>query len=197
LEPINFVGAPSLDLSVENRLRRMDKNLVLTWSPYALNPDSGKPIEHSGRLDPDPDAPVFRRGQPIHDPGWYLWRKDTHSSHHFFVCGYKEFGHPELDRLESDLAKLYSPEKILKLVRDRADERRAKGRAAYKAHKRDVRRANTKRIGDLVFEGKDGYRAARVTSYGGQTDRRSSGERDRIWMDNKEAGWETPEPGDL
>jgi hypothetical protein len=187
--PVNHAAAPALERGVLNRLKRLDPSLRVTWSPYALNPETGRPIEMSGRVDPESGEQLLGA---VRDPAFYLWKKDPGSSHHFFVGVSPRFGHLEVLRLETDFARFYRPEDILRVVKTAADRRRALDRAAMEQLQRDKIRANRKRIHDLVFEGKRGLRSTKVVSYGGMTRRSSSAERALIEKEAREDGWELP-----
>jgi hypothetical protein len=189
MEPLRHYDA-SVDSGVLSRLKRLDPQLRVTFSRYALNPDTGRPIEMSGRLDPCTGEWL---AGVVHDPAFYLWRKDDCSSHHFFVAAYPQFGHREVMLLEADLARFERPEDIERIVRERAERRRERQLSSVKGDRQEVRRANRKRIHDLVFEGKSGMREAKVSSYAGQSTRTSSAERQRFLADAKEDGWETRE----
>jgi hypothetical protein len=190
--PIRFDG-PSLDISVKNRLRRLDPRLVVTWSPYALDPATGLPIEHSGTPDTDPLAPLPKRGEPIKDPAFYLWLKDDARSTHWLVSIYQNFGHEQLMHLEDDVVRRYGEKNAFEVIAEKSQQLRDRALARKANTQRAKREANESRIHDLVFEGKSGYREAKVSSYKGQTSRQSSAERGRFLSDAREDGWELPE----
>lgn len=187
MEPLSHDG-PSVERSVLRRLNTLDPLFRITWSKYALDPETGQPILGSGRLDPYTGEYV--RPDPILDPCFYLWRKDSGSSHHFFVEAFPEFGYREIRQLESDLVRFMGPEEISRFVRTRAE--RLRQRALDQMQDRQIQKmkANKSRIRDLVFEGKAGVREAKSFSYSGQTVRRSSAEGGLIEQDAREAGWE-------
>jgi hypothetical protein len=177
MEPIRFDGA-SVDRSVLRRLRRLDKNLRVTFAPVALDTFTGRPILMSGRLDPM--TGVILRG-PVSDPGFYLWRKDRFSSHHFFVQSYPAgpaggFGHLEVLKLEMDLARHHSPDALWRIVENSYKTKHARAEAAHKQLMLDKALDNKKLIWDTAVEGKPLHREAKAFSYRGQAKRTSSGE---------------------
>ena len=190
MEPTRFDG-PTVDYSVERRLHRLDPRLRLTWSPYALDHATGRPIILSGTMDPTTGdrCPVG----PLKEPAFYLWIKNERHSTHFLVGIYPKFGHEELMHLENDVARQMDHKHVF----DRLSAQSKALRDRALARKRDLQKqkisANKKRIGDLVFEGKSGVRDAKVSSYAGQSRRASSAELNRIRKDAKEDGWELPE----
>jgi hypothetical protein len=189
MEPKNHAAAPAIEPGVLSRLRRLDRNLRVTWSPLALDVETGRPIEMELTLDPYTGE--WLEGT-ITDPAYYLWRKDNNSSHHFFVAVYSEFGHPEVELLETDLARFHDPEEIPKLLRESNARLRQLGLRAKRELQRQKRKANKRRIHDLVFEGKGLRRSAKVASYPGAPTRTSSAERAQIEKEAREDGWELP-----
>jgi hypothetical protein len=189
MEPIRFDG-PSVDISVERRLRRLNPKLKLTWSPYALDHSTGRPIEMVGMMDP---LTGERPTGPLKDPAYYLWLKDDSHGTHWLVGIYPHFGHEQLMHLEADVARHMDHGDVFDLLQAKAQNLRDRALTRRDDRKRGEREANRKRIHDLVFEGKTGYRDAKVSSYAGQTNRQSSGERKRFLADAREDGWELSE----
>lgn len=178
MEPHSHASAPSLDLGVERRLRRLDRQLRATWSPYSVDSLTGQVIEHCGR--------------PVEDPCWHLWRKDECSTHHFYVMPIGEyFGHEQVARLERDVARHMSPDEILRRHRARAEDRKALELRRKEEAQQDKIKANESRIADLVFGGKSGRRDGKVFSYPGQKSHATPG---TVMKDAKEDGWELPDP---
>lgn len=189
MEPVRYDG-PSIDYGVERRLRRLNPNLKVTWSPYALDHLTGRPIEMSGALDCYTGE--FNRG-PVKDPGYYLWIKDGTFSTYYLVAIYQKFGHEEVMHLEADVARHMDHSRVFEFLEARGKALRERGLSRKRDAQKQKVAANKKRIHDLVFEGKSGVRDAKVSSYKGQTRRLSSNELNRIRMDPREDGWELPE----
>jgi hypothetical protein len=189
MEPIRFDG-PSIDYGVEKRLRRLNPRLKVTWSPYALDHTTGRPIEMSGALD----CYTGKINQGVvKDPAYYLWIKDEAFNTYYLVGIYQKFGHEEVMHLEADVARHMDRDRVFEFLQERGKALRERGLARKRDLQAQKIRANKKRIHDLVFEGKDGVRDAKVSSYKGQTKRTSSGELNRIRKDAREDGWELPE----
>jgi hypothetical protein len=104
MEPMSWIGA-SVDTGVLRRLKRLDKNLRVTFSPYALDLFTGRPIVCEGAVDTE--TGIVHNG-PVLDPAHFLWRKDSLCSHHHFVKTYSllegGLGHLAVMHLEADLA---------------------------------------------------------------------------------------------
>jgi hypothetical protein len=190
MEPVGFADAPAIDRGVLARLRRLDPQLRVTWARYSLDPYTGKVILGSGRLDPESGA---RIAGPVGDPAFYLWRKDECSSHHFFVACFPQFGHAEVLRLESDIARFARAQDIGPMLRQRAEEARQRKLAANKQLRADKVVANKSRLHDLVFGENDarryGFREARAFGYAGQGSHTSSAEGGLVRVDNEKDGW--------
>lgn len=184
--PTNHVAAPSVEPGVLRRLRTLDPLLVVTWSPWSLDVMTGLPVE-------SPASP--REDGLIEDPAFYLWRRSSTCSHHFFVNVLPVFDHRVCAALESDLGRFRRPEELWRLVEEAGSRARDKQLEEYRERHRDVVAANKSRIGDLVFEGKSGIRTPKVFSGTGGS-RTSSAEREGILMDPREDGWELPESRD-
>ena len=184
--PFHFDGV-SIEPSVRKRLRRLDKQLLVTFSPYSIDPHTGAPIEAKRGVDPE-TGEVF--GGLVHDPAFHLWRKDSYSSHHFYIRAYPQFTHREAGMLESDIARFVSPAHIGRVLREREAEHRARLLKAEKAQRQDKAEANEKRIHALI-SGKDrGTRDLRSFSYAGQAKHTSAGESPVVMKDRRADGWE-------
>jgi hypothetical protein len=170
------------------RMRRLDSQLVLTWSPYSLDPLTSNPIEMQGRLDPHTGE--WLRG-PVKDPAYYLWRKDECSTHHVFVMTFEKFTNRQVLALERDVARFNRPQDIMRIFHARDEARREKELGRKRQTQDDKVNANEQRIDDLVLGNKLSRRQAKSFSYAGQGNKSTPGD---IEMDHKEAGWELPEP---
>ena len=178
-------AAPSIDRGVTARMRRLDPNLTVTWSEHALDIVTGNKIIARKGMDP---VTGERHGGAVFSPRFYLWRRDDVSPALHYVADYPRFGHYEVRKLEGDLARFLSPTAIMrKMAEARAtvSKRELASRAEY--HK-DKAAANESRINDLVFGGKDGRRAGKSFSYGGQKTRATPGD---VSVNGREDGWTT------
>lgn len=186
--PTNPAEAPSIDHGVLRRLRELDPSLTVTWSPWALDVKTGRPIVGTGAMDP---LTGDRAIGPTFNPLFYLWRKSDTCTHHFLVSVYEQFGHREVLSLERDVARFMRPEDIFRTFEARAAERRLAERAEYADRHQQISKANAARIGDLVFGNATGERDSKIVSYGGQKNRSTPG---RVLADAKDDGWELPDP---
>lgn len=180
--PYHAADAPAVDPGVVARMKRVHPGLRLTFSPYALDLLNGHPIL------------VEDTGQPVYDPAWYLWLKDSVTSHHIFLNMFSMdeggFGHRNCESLESDIARRMSPGQIGQWLRAREGSMLAKKQADFRQTQTDKVEANEKRINDLILEGKSGVRDKKVFSYKGQHSRDNVGA--VVYKDAKEDGWELP-----
>lgn len=190
MQPYNHAGGPTIDVSVERRLRRLDRCLFVTWSPWALDPLTGRPIETKGAIDPV-TGDVVPAGT-IESPEYHLWRRDENSSKVFWVSSYRHFGHAQVAKLEGDLARFMSPSAMLQKMMEARDRVLRKGREDYEDYHNQLSKANESRIHDLVFAGKSGRRTRKVVSYPGQTNRGTPTE--EFLADPEEDGWEGIKP---
>jgi hypothetical protein len=186
MEPRNWDG-PSIDRGVLKRLHRLDPQLVVTWSPYALDVMTSNPIEQSGNMDPETGD--VGRG-PVPDPAFYLWRRDECSTHHVFVNLYQQFTDREVLALERDIARFERPQDIMRIFHERDRARRDRALVNKNILQQAKIKANERRIDDLILGGVESKRQAKSFSFSGQTNHSTPGE---IEMDAKEAGWELPE----
>lgn len=164
----------NVDPSVLARLKRLDKRLEVTFSPYSLDPETRGVIEAYD-------------GKPVHDPHYYLWI-DCPDGKNRLVGMYTKFDHEEVAKLEGDLARRHNAMEILQLIAGAKDKMRERKVGAWKQQLMDKIAANKRRIEDLVFDGKDGTRQAKPFSAPGVGSRATPG---LIQMDPKEDGWET------
>lgn len=199
MEPPRWDG-PSIDYGVESRLARLDRQLVVTFSPFALDPLSGRVIETNTKIDPETGNMIIGA---VRDPAYYLWRRDENSTHHFFVQAYPlragGFGYRQVLALERDLARFIAPQHLAAYLADRDREIRERMQAQHDQLQADKISANRSKIertlsGMHAGDGSENLdrRQANITSYPGQKNRGTPGE---IEMDSKEAGWELPDEG--
>lgn len=166
-------AAPTLDVGVRARLKRLDPNLEVTFSELAINPATSRPIE-------------TRDGSFIRDPWWMVWSRGSDGVWRL-AAQYRQFGHREVAKLEADAARFMRPSEILERRRRAQQEKRDREMERSRERRSDVRKANRRRIKDL-FDGKIGVRQANIASYPGQTRRGTPG---TVRMDPREDGWET------
>jgi len=189
MEPTNWDGK-SIEPGVKRRLRRLDRYLRVTYSPYSLDTFTGYPILRDGTMDTETGEVSFG---PVLDHANYLWRKDPNSSHHFFVKSYSVytggFTHLSVRHLEGDVARHLNPSDAWRLVKERTDRNRLRQASAHKQHLTDKVLANKELALDIA-KGKRTDRVAKVVSYAGQRSHTSSSERSRISMENRELGIE-------
>jgi hypothetical protein len=187
MEPPNWDG-PTVDSGVLKRMKRLAPRLKVTWSPYALDPTTGRVLEQSGKVDPYYGNVLTG---PVKDPAFYLWRRDSSSSHYFFVSMYRTFGHREVHGLEGDIARLVRPQDILPIIQANEERRKATGKRAQRDTQRAKIAANKTKI-EETLEGKRDARSPRVFSYPGQGASKDTSGRE-IELQGREAGWELPE----
>jgi hypothetical protein len=184
----------NIDAGVLARLKRLDKNLRVTFSHFAINEVTSVPmvINDWG----EEEAPfIVRRGGTafLHDPAFHVWVREEGSGRFHLVMTYPAangFGHREVQKLEADVARYMSPTEILRKHRELREAAEAKEKQDNEELRSDILKANQSRIGDLVFGGKHGHRDAKIVSYPGQGNR---GSRGQVKKDDKEDGWEKPE----
>ena len=175
----------SIDPGIRDRLRKLDPNLLLTFSQFSLSYETGQPI-------------LYREtGQPIVDPCWYLWQRQP-DGRYINVGQFTAdagFGHRELANIEKwGWLKDMSPAKVAELFSCGADARRNAKQKEIATRREDTRRANKKRIADLMFDGKTGMREAKPISYPGQNNCNTAGS--LVLKDAKEDGWDLPTTND-
>jgi len=185
MEPRSWDGA-SVDRSVLNRLRRLDRRLRVCFSPYALDPLTGRVIEMDGYGED-----CERLTGALRDPAYYLWHKSDRYGWSLVnttpvTAG---FGHIDVLRLESDIARHRSPEEAWRLLHGKRERQR---RAQVKSAKNlltDKAVDNKKLIRDAAA-GDDGFflRQPKAFGYGNQKTRTSSGEGGLIIRSDKELG---------
>jgi len=156
------------------RLGRLDKALRVTWSHILLDSINGNPLVSNGKA--------------IHSPLFYLWRVDE-SGRHYLVGTYERFGHKEVAKLERDVARFYSPEKIIRLIAEASELRMLRNRMAYRNKHNDILSENRSRIRDLLSDNKLGLRSPNAYSYKYQGTRRTP---DPVASDDKQDGWVLP-----
>lgn len=169
---------PALDHGLEERLRRIDPRLKVTFSHWSIDPGTGQPVEAFGQF--------------IHDPAQHLWFRGPDGHWHYIDCfpmAAGGFGHHNARLLEINRAVVHShkPERIAQLIDERRFLKEAREKDSHFAFRQDRAKANQKRIGDLVFHGKSGRRQANPSSFPGQTNRSTPGD---VLKDAREDGWE-------
>lgn len=175
----NDVDAPSLDHGAQTRLRRLNTNLCVTFSKWAIDPLTARPIV----------ADREAGGGTILDPHWHLWIKtaDRGWTH---IKQYKHFGHEQIGWLEQDLGRFHSPNTILQMWARRREQVALKAREIRDQRIHDIGRQNKGRIRDLIQHGKSGRRTRKLASYAGQGNR-STPTREFL-PDAREDGWDLP-----
>jgi len=179
MRPYHHAAAPSLPAGVKSRLKRLDPDLFVTWSPWMLDALTGRPIETNW-------------GALVPAPGFYLWRRDRDAGKTYWVSVFERFGHEQVANLEADLARFMSPDEIIRRVAANRRRNMEAGRKRCEERRADVYAANKSRIVDLM-NGMSGRRPPKTYSYPGQQDRRSSMERQEFLRDAREDGWELPD----
>lgn len=172
-------GGPALDYGLEQRLKRLDPRLRVTFSSFALDPHSGRPIRDQ------------LTGEPIKEPAQHLWLKDSDGWRHVdtFLMEKGGFSHLNVRYLElnEQIRNAEKPERIYRLIEDRKRTQQQLAKRSNRDRRNERTKANSKRIGDLVFHGKSGQRQAKVSSYAGQTKHSTPG---NVLSDPREDGWE-------
>jgi len=188
MEPRTWMGA-SVDRSVLRRLRRLDKRLRVTFSPYALDTFTGQLIICENAVDTE--AGTVHNG-PVVDPAHFLWRKPD-GSHHVFVKSYPllegGFTHLSVLHLEGDLARHHTPAEAWRRVSNAAAKTAANKAKAHQNHLKDKVAANAG-FGLRALRGEVNWqRDAKTFSYAGASSRLSGAERS-IVRDKRELGIE-------
>lgn len=177
MEPFHASDGPSLDYGLEQRLRRIDPRLKVTFSHWSIDPVSGRPIEC--------------QGQPIHDPAQHLWFCGPMGWRYVDCLPMSEggFSHANAALLEINKRAVESqrPELIARAIAERRALKERREKLSHLNWRHDRAQANKKRIGDLVFHGKSGRRQANPSSFPGQTNRSTPGD---VLKDAREDGWE-------
>jgi len=119
-------------------------------------------------------------------------RRDENSTKVRWVSSYQSFGHAEVLKLERDLARFMSPSEVLRRLLEAREHYLKRERCRFEDRHSQIRKANSKRIGDLVFEGKSGLRTRKIVSYPGQVNRGTPTE--EFLADSEEDGWEGLNP---
>lgn len=174
---------PTLDQGLQARLKRIDPNLRVTFSQWAIDTATSRPV-------------IYKyTGAPIPDPAHHLWIWSSRESRYFHINSFSMsqggFTHRNAQFLEQDAGRRMKPSALLQQMLKVRDQKREREKAAHDQLQQDKIRENKKRIHDLVFENKQSVRQAKIVSHGGQSNR---GLRGNVEMDAKEAGWYLPEP---
>lgn len=171
---------PSLDHGLRERLKRLDSRLKLTYSSFAIDPQSGQPIH---------DALT---GAPVSEPAHHLWYRQLDGQWHhcdMFPMDRGGFGYLNMRFLEINkkTTETLKPEQLFHLMEDKRKVKQELEKRGHADYRQQRAKANAKRIGDLVFHGKSGERQARISSYPGQTNHSTPG---TVLSDAREDGWE-------
>lgn len=195
MEPYNASDGPAIDRGVLERMKRLDRNLHVTFSHYAIDYSTGCPVE----VIPGPDwehEPV-RRGDAwfVADPAFHLWVRGEDSLYHIVKSYPAElgFGQREVLGLEADVMRFMTPTAFLyEKMRNQARQEE-KEHKDYKELRQDIAAENKSIIRDTVGLGDRDYtpnRQAKIVSYAGQGSRATPGD---VRKSDKEAGWVKPE----
>lgn len=147
MKPYHDVAAPSIDPGVQRRLKRLDDELFVTWSPWALDVLSGQPIVIKD-VPCDPVTGIKPRNGRIHDPRFYLWLNVLGEVR--FVQSFAQFGQREVLSLETQLSRFHRPRDIMRLKTEAFKRRQETMRAQHDAKLRDVIEENEPVIRDLL-----------------------------------------------
>lgn len=175
----NESDGPALDYGLEQRLKRLDPRLKVTYSSFAIDPQTGYPIV---------DAYT---GNPVPEPAQHLWVKGPDGWQHvdYFPMSSGGFQHINVHYLELNkrTTETVKPAALFALLEEKKAVRKELAKRRHTDWRQQRAKANSKRIGDLVFHGKSGYRQAKPVSYPGQTNRATPGP---VLVDAKQDGWE-------
>jgi len=189
--------APAIDIGVLKRLKRLDPRLRITFSRYAINYLTSRPsMIHNWDYDtcPDSSTRIHRRNGAAYllDPAYHLWSQggDGRWRHVQAYPAEGGFTDRHVKALEGDVARRFTISEILDRRERARQAAKEKAERDHKEERRDILNANQSRIRDLL-DGKTGTRQAKIMSYGGQGKRGTPG---TVRMDDREDGWEKPEP---
>ena len=192
-------AGPRIDRSVAARLKRLDRDLAVTFSRFAIDPFTSLPLEIRN-WDGETEHLIHRRGGSafLYEPCFFLWLRDGSRWRQIGQYRVEQgFGHREVAALEADAARHMSPADILARIRDVQETRKRRRQANALELRRDVAKANMSRIQRLAHDHDKSHdptnRQAKATSYAGQGNRGTRGE---VRKDNREDGWELPTKGD-
>lgn len=190
----NDTTSAHVDPGVLKRLTRLDRELRVTYSNWALNLESSFPIKskHFSNL-----------GKYIPEPSFHLWVWCAEYGRYLHVNQYPAeigFSHREVHFLEADCARTMTPTQMLALAARNREANAAKAKADHAELREDVHKANKSRIEDMLdlepgrkktsVGDASGSRDAKIVSYPGQGNR---GSRGRVRKEDREDGWEKPE----
>lgn len=195
MELFNDSGGPSLDIGVEKRLYRMDKNVRVTFSYFAIDMQTSYPmtVNPNATWEPAERAMLVKhRGEwLLRAPCYHLWSRRSSDDRWWYVKGYpaeQGFGHREVAALEADVVRTgMTPSEIVNRAFENEARKKEEAKLAYRDERKQLLNANKRRIEDLVRWGKSGRRQAKISSYPGQKNRSTPGE---FLSDPKEDGWE-------
>lgn len=169
---------------MRDRLTRLDRSLSITFSPWALDPFHGQPIEFE------------ETGQPIPSPGWYLWQRlpDGRLRLVDYYDVKQGFGHREMYHMERRARVCGTPAEQIRTALFERESEEVRRRLASETFWRDVFKANARRMLANADPNVSIYRDPRFYSYHGQVRRTSSGEgRQRVMKEARLDGWELPD----
>lgn len=175
MKPRSWGGWRTPERGVLARLRRLDRDLSVTWSAYSIDPHTCKVIEWD------------ETGEPIEEPMFHLWLHRPMEGY-LWVNAYPSFGHRQVLALERDVSRFYAPGEILRVIMSAQHERRQRELKAHRELHRDIVKANRRPI-EKLLDGRVEMRDGKIFSGAGG----SRGLRAPVPMDPREAGWERPE----
>jgi len=97
------------------------------------------------------------------------------------------FGHVQVADLEGAPSRKGSPGALARKRLDELAARKIQKEREHKQRRKELLKANRKRIGALVFDGKSGKRQAKIVSFAGQVNHSTPGQ---ILEDARKDGWE-------
>lgn len=187
-KPWSDADAPSVDPGVLARMKRLDRQLHVTWTRYTPDPITGQPA--IGIPGVDPHTGDYIEARPIEDPAFHLWRQDETSSQWHWVSSYAYFGHQQVAKLEADVARYMNPDEIMRARAAAIDARFKRVKDARDEQHVEKLKANRSVMNDTLFGKNRQHRDGRIFSGAGVKYRGGSGTVERS---QKEMGWELPE----
>jgi len=191
-------AGPRIDSGVAARLKRLDRNLAVTFCRYAIDQRTSRPVEIRN-WDGETEHLIEKRGGSAYllEPAYHLWIRSEGRWLHVNQCpAAGGFGHREVAALEGDAARFMSPQDILNRIYAGRDARAARRKANSVELRRDVAKANMSRIQRLAKDHDKSHdpttRQAKAVSYAGQGNRATRG---TVTKGNREDGWELPAKG--
>ena len=178
--PVNHSSAPAIEPGVRKRLKRLDPDLFLTFTPQSIDPLTG--------------SVVLYRGKPVKAPHFLLWVKHSDGSVHF-VNVYAKFGHEEVGKLERDVARIWAPKDIQRNMREARQKRLTKQRELQAQRHKDKLNANKRKLAEITpvalgGEGKTDHRDVKIFGGPGMGNLSKDTSGKYLFPDGKETGWE-------